>query len=96
MAKSQYNGDSPFPSPISERPGTSGSPEIIPVRPASFPPMPAIEASPVPTPYILTGGAAMYIGESIDCARRLRDHGAADATPCPDGISPSTPTSSID
>ena len=95
MAKSQYSGDSPFPSAISERPGRSGSPEIIPVRPASFPAIPAIEASPVPAPYILNGGAAMYIGESIDCARRLRDHGAADATPCPDGISPST-TSSID
>jgi hypothetical protein len=38
----------------------------------------------------------MYIGESIDCARRLRDHGAADATSCPDGIFPSTTTSSID
>lgn len=96
MAKSQYNGDSPFASPISERPGMSGSPEIIPVKPASFPPMPAIGASPVPAPYILNGGATMYIGESIDCARRLRDHGAVDATPCPDGISPSTTTSSID
>jgi hypothetical protein len=93
MAKSQYNGDSPFPSPISERPGMSGSPEITPVKPASFPAMPATEASPVPAPYILNGSA--YIGESIDCARRLRDHGA-DATPCPDGISPSTTTSSVD
>ena len=95
MAKSQYNGDSPFPSPFSEYPGMSGSPETIPVKSASFPVIPAIEASPVPAPYILNGGTAMYIGESIDCARRLRDHGAADATPCPDGISPST-TSSID
>ena len=94
MAKSQYNGDSPFPSPFSMRPGLSGSPETIPVKPASFPAMPAIEASSVPAPYILTGGAAMYIGESIDCARRLRDH-AADATSCPGGIFPSTTTSSI-
>ena len=92
MAKSQYNGDSPFPSPFSMRPGLSGSPETIPVKPASFPAMPAIEASSVPAPYILTGGAAMYIGESIDCARRLRDHGAADAAP-PLGGASSTTTS---
>jgi hypothetical protein len=97
MAKSQYNGDSQFPSQISERPGMSASLEIILVKPAFVPAMPAIEASPVPTPYILTGGPAIYIGESTDCARRLRDHGAADAMLCPDGISPSTTTTrSID
>jgi hypothetical protein len=95
MAKSQYSGDSPFPSPISVRPGRSGSPEIIPVKPASFPAMPAIEASSVPAPYVLSGGAAMYTGESVDYARRLRDHGVADATPRPDRVSPST-TSAID
>ena len=95
MAKNQYSGDSPFPSLFSEQPDMSGSPETIPVKFVPFPALPAIEASSMPPPYILNGGAAMYIGESIDCARRLRDHGAADATPCPDGISPST-TSSID
>jgi hypothetical protein len=95
MAKSQYSGDSPFPSPISVHPGRSGGPEIIPVKPASFPAMPTIEASSVPAPYVLNGGAAMYTGESIDYARRLRDHGAADATPRPDGTSPTT-ISSID
>jgi hypothetical protein len=81
MAKSQYNGDSPFPSPFSEQPGMSGSPETIPVKPAAFPVIRAIEASPMPAPYILNGGAAMCIGESMDCSRRLGDHGAADAKP---------------
>ncbi|SIO37936.1 hypothetical protein SAMN05443247_04624 [Bradyrhizobium erythrophlei] len=95
MANGQYNGDSPFPSPFSEHPGMSGSPETFPAKPASFPAIPAIEASSVPAPYILNGGAAMYIGESIDCAHRLRDHGAADTTPRPDGTSPTT-ISSID
>jgi hypothetical protein len=80
MAKSQYNGDSPFPSPFSMRPGLSGSPETIPVKPASFPAMPAIKAPCVPPPCVLKDGAAMYIGESIDCSRRLRDHVVADAT----------------
>jgi hypothetical protein len=92
MAKSQYNGDSPFPSPFSEHPGMSGSPETIPVKPAAFPVIPAIEASPMPAPYILSGGASRYIGASIDCARRLRDHGAADAAP-PLGGASSTTTS---
>jgi hypothetical protein len=90
MAKSQYSGDSPFPSPISVHPGRSGSPEAIPVKPTSFPAMPAIEASSVPAPHVRSGGAAMYTGESVDYARRLRDHGVADATPCPDRVSPST------
>ncbi|MEH2562402.1 hypothetical protein [Bradyrhizobium sp. AZCC 2289] len=96
MAKSQYNGDSPFPSPFSEHPGMSGSPETIPVTSIPFPTRPAIEASSMPAAYILKDSAAMYIGKTVDCARRLRDRGAANATPCPDGISPSTPTSSID
>lgn len=95
MAKSQYSGDSPFPSRFSERPGMSGSPETIPVKPASFPAMPPSETSSMPAPYVLNGGAAMYTGESVDCARRLRDHGAAYATPRSDRVSPST-TSTID
>jgi hypothetical protein len=73
----------------------SGSPETTPVTSISFPALPAIEASPAPAHYILNGGAAMCIGESIDYARRLRDHCAADSAPCPDGVSSST-TSSID
>ena len=93
MAKSQYSGDSPFPSPISVHPGRSGGPEIIPVKPASFPAMPTIEASSVPAPYVLNGGAAMYIGKTVDCVSRLRDHGVADATPPLGGVSP---TASID
>ena len=40
-------------------------------------------------------GAAWYTGESVDYARRLRDHGAADTTPHPARVSPST-TSTID
>ncbi|MDT4740668.1 hypothetical protein [Bradyrhizobium sp. WYCCWR 12699] len=31
-------------------------------------------------PYVLKDGAVMYIGESMDCSRRLRDHGATNAT----------------
>ena len=90
MAKSQYSGDSPFPSPFSERPGMPGSPVTLPVQRAPFPALPAIVASSMPPPYLLSGGAAMYIGESIDCARRLRDHGAADATPRLGGAFPTT------
>lgn len=90
MAKSHYSGDSPFPSLFSERPGMSDRPEIIPVKPASFPAMPAIEPLSVPSPYVLNGVGAMYMGASVDYARRLRDHGVADATPRPDRISPST------
>jgi hypothetical protein len=81
MAKTHYNGDSPFPSPFSEHPGKSGGPETFPVQHVPFPALPAIQASSMPSPYILNGGAAMYIGESIDCSRRLRDHGAANAKP---------------
>ena len=93
MAKCQYSGDSPFPSLFSEQPGMPGSPEIVPVKPASFPAMPATRSSPVPTSYALSGGAAWYTGENVDYARRLRDHGAAD-TAHPDRVSPST-TSTI-
>lgn len=89
MAKSQYSGDSPFPSPISVHPGRSGSPEIIPMKPVSFPAMPAIEASSMPASYILSGGATMYMGES-DCTRRLREHRVADATSPKGGAFPTT------
>jgi hypothetical protein len=93
MAKSHYNGDSPFPSPFSEHPGMSGSPETVPVKPAYFPAMPAIAASSMPPPYVLKDGAAMYIGESMDCSRRLRDHGATNATPRESEPLPTTTTS---
>lgn len=95
MAKSQYSGDSPFPSRFSEYPGMSGSSGTVPVKPASFPAMPPTAALSMPAPYVLNGDAAMYTGESVDCARRLRNHGAAYATPRPDRVSPST-TSTID
>ncbi|MEY9419436.1 hypothetical protein ABIF69_005878 [Bradyrhizobium japonicum] len=89
MAKNQYSGDSPFPSRFSECPGMSGSSGTVPVKPAS---LPASSALSMPARYVLNGGAAMYTGESVDCARRLRDHGAAYATPRPDRVSPSTTT----
>ncbi|MET3159997.1 hypothetical protein [Bradyrhizobium diazoefficiens] len=92
MAKSQYSGDSPFPSRFSECPGMSGKSGTVPVKPPSFPAMPASAALSMPAPYVLDGGAAMYTGESVDCARRLRDRGAAYATPRPDRVSPSTTT----
>jgi hypothetical protein len=95
MAKSQYNGDSPFPSPLLEHPGKSGGPEMFPVQLVAFPALPAIQTSPMPSPYILNGSAAMYIGESTDWPRRLRDHGAADAKPRQGRAFPTT-TSSID
>lgn len=94
MAKSHYNGDSPFPSPFSEYPRTSASSETIPVEPVFVPAVPAIETSLMPATYILSGGADLYIGES-DCTRRLRDHGVADPAPRLDRASPST-TSIID
>jgi|HubBroStandDraft_6_1064221.scaffolds.fasta_scaffold2830802_1 hypothetical protein len=94
MAKSHYNGDSPSPSPFSEHPGMSGGPETFPVKPAPFPALSAIAAPSMPMPYILNGGTAMYIGESMDCSRRLRDHIAADATPRQS--EPFSTTSSID
>lgn len=94
MAKSQYNGDSPFPSAFSEHSGMSGRSETFPGKLVPIPDTPAIETSSLPAPYILDGGAAMYIGESMDCSRRLRDHGAADATPRQSGAFPTT--SSID
>lgn len=95
MAKSQYSGDSPFPSRFSECPGMSGSSGTVPVKPASFPAMRLSEAASMPATYVLNGGAAMYTGESVDYARRLRDRGAGYATPCPDRGSPSI-TSTID
>lgn len=90
MAECQYNGDSPFPPPFSQRPGMPGSPESYPVQPVAFPALPAIEAPSVTASYILNGSAAMYIGESIDWTRRLRDHGAVDATPPRAGLTPTT------
>lgn len=95
MAKSQYSGDSPFPSLFSEHPGMSGRSETFPVKLVPIPATPAIETPSMPAPYILNGGAAMYIGESMDCSRRLRDHGAAHVTPRQSGAFPTT-TSSID
>ncbi|WP_024341351.1 hypothetical protein [Bradyrhizobium japonicum] len=80
MAECQYNGDSPFPPLFSLRPGMPGSPESSAVKPIAFPALSAIEAPSVIASYILNGSAAMYIGESIDYARRLRDHGAVHAT----------------
>jgi hypothetical protein len=67
----------------------TGSPETVPVKTASFPAMPA-KSSSVPASYALSGGAAWYTGESVDYARLLRDHGAADTTPHPARVSPST------
>jgi hypothetical protein len=96
MAKSQYNGDSPFPSPFSEHPGMSRSPETIPVTSIPFPALPAIEASSMPAAYILKDGAAMYIGETAHCVSRLRDHDVAGAMTRLGEASPSTTTTSID
>ncbi len=95
MANSQYSGDSPFPPPISVQPGMSGGPEIIAAKPACVPAMPAIALPLMPAPYVLSGGTAMYTGESAGYARRLLDHGAADATPRPDPVAP-FPTPTID
>ena len=81
MAKSHYSGDSPFASPWSEHPRISGGSETFPVKPAPFPALPAIAAPFMPPPYILKDGAAVYIGESTDCSRRLRDHVVAYSTP---------------
>jgi hypothetical protein len=88
MAKSHYSGDSPFPPPFSEYPGMTGSSETFPVELTPFPALPAIAAPFMPTPYILKEGAAVYIGESMDCARRMRDRVVAEATPCSGGPFP--------
>lgn len=90
MAKSHYNGDSPFPSPFSGYPGTSGSSETFPVKPAPVSALPVVAAPFMPTPYILKDGAAMYIGESTDCSRRLRDHIVANSAPRPCETFPTT------
>jgi hypothetical protein len=90
MAKTHYNGDSPFPSPFSEHAGMSGSPETIPVTSIPFPALPAIEASSMPVAYIVKDSAAMYTGETAHCVSRLRDHGVAGATTRLGGASPST------
>jgi len=95
MANSQYSGDSPFPSRFSECPGMSGSSGTVPVKPASFPAVPASSALSMPAPSVPNGGEAMYTGKSVDYARRLRDRGAANATLRPDRVFPST-TSTID
>lgn len=95
MAKSQYSGDSPFPSPISERHGISGSPETIPVTSIPFPALPAIEPSSMPALYILKDSPTMYVGEGVDYMRRLREHGVADPTPRPGVTFPLT-ASTID
>jgi hypothetical protein len=81
MAKSHHNGDSSFPSPLSEYPGISGSSGMFPAKPTPFRARPAAAASSMPTPYILKDGAAMHIGKSMYCSRRLRDIGATNATP---------------
>jgi hypothetical protein len=98
MAKSQYNGDSPFPSPSpsSEHPGISGGPETFPVLNVPFPALPAIRASSVPAFYILKDNGAMYVGKTVDCLSRLRDHDVAGATARLGEASSSTTTSAID
>ena len=58
----------------------SGSTGTLPIHCVPFPALPAIDVVSLPTPYILKDGAAVYIGESMDCSRRLRDHGAPDPT----------------
>jgi hypothetical protein len=96
MAKTQYNGDSPFPSPFLEHPGMSGSPETIPVTSIPFPALPAIEASSLPAFYILKDSGAMYVGETAHCVSRLRDHDVNSATTRLGEASPSTTTTAID
>jgi hypothetical protein len=97
MAKTQYNGDSPFPSLFSEHPGMSGSPETIPVTSIPFPALPAIEASSMPAAYILKDGAAMCIGETAHCVSRLWDHDVAGAmTRLGETTTTTTTTTSID
>jgi hypothetical protein len=90
MAKSQYNGDSPFPSPFLEHPGMSGSPETIPVTSIPFPARPAIEASSLPAFCILNDSGAMYVGETAHCVSRLRDHDVNGATTRLGEASPTT------
>lgn len=96
MATSQYNGDSPFPSPFLEHPGRSGSSETIPVTSVPFPALPTIEASSMPAAYILKDNAAMYVGETAHCVSRLRDHGGAGAPTRLGAASPTTTTAAID
>jgi hypothetical protein len=96
MAKSQYNGDSPFPSPFLEHPGMSGSPETIPVASIPFPALPAIEASSLPAFYILKDSGAMYVGETAHCVSRLRHHDVNGATTRLGEASPSSTTTAID
>jgi hypothetical protein len=92
MAKSQYSGDSPFPPPISVQPGMSGSPEIIPAKPTSILAVPAMGASSAPASYVLNGST--YTGESVDYARRLRDHRARKGTLSTGRVLPSTTSTS--
>jgi hypothetical protein len=92
MAKTQYNGDSPFPSPFLEHPGMSGSPETIPVTTIPFPALLASEASSLPAAYILKDSAAMYVGETAHCVSRLRDHDVNGATTRLGEASPSITT----
>ncbi|MBR1214632.1 hypothetical protein [Bradyrhizobium sp. JYMT SZCCT0180] len=96
MAKSQYNGDSPFPSPFLEHPGMSGSPETIPVTTIPFPALPATEASSMPAFYILKDSGAMYVGETAHCVSRLRDHDVDGATTRLGEASPPPTTTAID
>ena len=92
MAKCHYNGDSSFLSPVSEHHGMSGSPETIPVTYVPFPALPAIEASSMPAFFILKDSGAVYVGETVDCLSRLRDHDVAGATT---RLGETSPTSTI-
>lgn len=86
MAKCQYSGDSPSLSLVSVQAGMSGSPEINPVKSTSVLAMPAMGTSFVS--YVLNG--CTYAGESVDHARRLRDHRARPTTLGADRVLPST------
>ncbi|MVT54242.1 hypothetical protein GPL17_27685 [Bradyrhizobium yuanmingense] len=92
MAKSQYSGDSPSLSLFSVQPGMSGSPEIILAKHTSFLAMRAMGASSAPASYVMN--ATTYAGESVDYARRLRDHRALKATLRTGRVLPSTTSTS--
>jgi hypothetical protein len=92
MAKRHYNADSASLRPLSLHPGISGSRRANPAKTVSFPASSVKDTSPAPAPYMLAGGATMYVGKNAQFGRWLPNHGTVDAKPGLSGPSP-IPTS---